>query len=349
MTVQLWNKPKAKIKTETKSKTKTETKSKTKIKPKKRKAQPSNRPTSDECRLATTALSSLHPHVVQQNDERRKTWLESCGRRSSITDSIVSTMLSQNTTEANSTAAFSSLKQMFPEWEQVADCDDISTIEASIRVAGLAKTRAQRIRELVRTVREEQGTISMEYLRDMTDGEIKQELSRFKGLGPKTISCVLLFTLGRDEFPVDTHVLRISQKLNWVPSSATRESAYTHLNEMVPSDVKLDLHCLLVTHGKHCHSCAANGRPQFPPKDGSKLKCPLANLLSSSSVIDKRGEFESVVEKKRIKMETNRNYADINRTTSKAVKQEAYMICSSTLKLEADVIGSIAVKQEVIR
>ena len=38
------------------------------------------------------------------------------------------------------------------------------------------------------------------------------------------------------------------------------------------------MHCLLVRHGKVCHRCAANGRPQFPPEDGSKLDCPLKNV-----------------------------------------------------------------------
>lgn len=30
----------------------------------------------------------------------------------------------------------------------------------------------------------------------------KRELSRFKGVGPKTVSCVLMFCLQRAEFPV---------------------------------------------------------------------------------------------------------------------------------------------------
>ena len=83
---------------------------------------------------------------------------------------------------------------------------------------------------------------------------------------------------------VDTHVLRISKQLGWVPSSATRESAYEHLNETIPPDLKLDLHCLLVTHGKHCHACAANGKPQFPPKDGTKLECPLKKSTMTSNM-----------------------------------------------------------------
>lgn len=243
------------------------------------------RPTAAESRYATISLAKLHPDVVDKNDKRRKTMLESCGMRDSITDSVISTMLSQNTTDANSKAAWRSLKKKFPSWEGLVKCDDISKIEDAIRVAGLAKTRAERIQGMLRTVMKERGSPSLDYIRDLNDEEVKGELSRFKGLGPKTISCVLLFALGRNEFPVDTHVLRITQRMGWVPSSATREGAYEYLNEMIPNDVKLDLHCLLVRHGKVCHRCAANGRPQFPPENGIKLLCPLVNISSWSGMV----------------------------------------------------------------
>jgi endonuclease-3 len=152
-------------------------------------------------------------------------------------------------------------------------------------VAGLAKTRAERIQAMLRTVKKERGEASLDYIREFNDEQVKAELKRFKGLGPKTISCVLLFALGRDEFPVDTHVLRITQKMGWIPPSASREKAYEYLNEMIPNDVKMDLHCLLVRHGKVCHRCAANGRPQFPPDDGSKLECPLVNVSSWNGAV----------------------------------------------------------------
>lgn len=242
------------------------------------------RPTAEECIYATVSLAKLHPHVVDKNEERRKTLLESCGLRDSITDSVISTMLSQNTTDKNSKKAWAQLKQAFPDWEQVCDPSNLGKVEAAIRVAGLAKTRAERMHKMLVQVREERGVPSLDYLRDLSDEEVKLELSRFKGLGPKTISCVLLFAMGRPEFPVDTHVLRISQKLGWVPSSATRESAYDHLNGAIPPELKLDLHCLLVTHGKHCHACAANGKPQFPPKDGTKLECPLAKSTMATNM-----------------------------------------------------------------
>lgn len=82
--------------------------------------------------------------------------------------------------------------------------------------------------------------------------------------------------VGIPEFPVDTHVLRISKQLGWVKGSTSREAAYEYLNEIVPEECKLDLHCLLVTHGKWCYNCAANGKPQFKPKE--KFICPLIGI-----------------------------------------------------------------------
>merc|ERR1712216_1115917 len=91
---------------------------------------------------------------------------------------------------------------------------------------------------------------TLEHLRLLPDEEIKQYLSRFKGVGPKTVACVLMFALGRHEFPVDTHVWQLAQSLGWVSGKAGREQTYDHLNAIVPGHLKLDLHVLLVEHGK---------------------------------------------------------------------------------------------------
>ena len=45
---------------------------------------------------------------------------------------------------------------------------------------------------------------------------------------------------------------RPSPRLGWVPKAATRETTYDHLNHHVPAELKYDLHCLLVEHGKVC-------------------------------------------------------------------------------------------------
>ncbi len=91
---------------------------------------------------------------------------------------------------------------------------------------------------ILNTLKSERGECSLEHLQQRTDEEIKAELERFKGVGKKTIACVLMFCLDRHEFPVDTHVWRITKAMGWVPSKATRDEAYSHLNARIPDHLK---------------------------------------------------------------------------------------------------------------
>lgn len=233
------------------------------------------RPTPQECQWTVHVLSELHPQVVESNNRRRLS--SSCGAQDNIVDGVVSTILSQNTTSANSTAAFRNLKRAFPTWDEyMTTKDNVKKLEEAIRCGGLAEIKSERIHSILTTLQEERGSPSLEYLHELSNEQIKAELGRFKGLGPKTISCVLLFTMGRDEFPVDTHVHRIAKQNGWIASSTNAEKAYLHLNEVIPDSLKLDLHCLLIAHGKSCYRCAARGKPQFPPK--VKVPCPLVHI-----------------------------------------------------------------------
>lgn len=253
------------------------------------------KPTSSECYLVVQELGKLHPDIIAMNEERRSEFaLQSKNssvkfnpENTPITDAIISTMLSQNTTAANQNRAFASLKKTFPTWEQVANEKNTTRIEESIRVAGLAQIRAERMLAMLQTIQKEKGSAHFEYLHDYESTDIVKELSRFKGMGPKTISCVLLFALGKADFPVDTHVLRIAKMMNWIPQSFSREAAYEYLNSVVPDEYKLDLHCLLVTHGKMCVKCAARGKPQFPPKEA--WVCPMASIKSGKLVSPSEG------------------------------------------------------------
>ncbi|KAK9816005.1 hypothetical protein WJX74_009869 [Apatococcus lobatus] len=105
----------------------------------------------------------------------------------------------------------------------------------------------------------------------MSDEAIKNDLMLFKGVGKKTVACVLMFCLHRHEFPWTPHVWRIAKRLGWVPKKASRDETYEHLNMRVPDDIKYDLHVLLVGHGKKCIRCSPDGHPRKPP-DGP---CPL--------------------------------------------------------------------------
>lgn len=189
--------------------------------------------------------------------------------RGSVLDGLIGTILSQNTTNANSGRAFSSLKRRFASWEK-ARVAPVTSIEAAIRSGGLARTKSRRIKEILQTVYRSRGETSLEHLRDAPRDEVFEELSALPGVGPKTISCVLLFSLGRDDFPVDTHVHRVARRLAWIPQEATREQAYQQLNSHIPARLAHSLHLLMVHHGK------ATCRPSRPRCADCRLasKCP---------------------------------------------------------------------------
>ena len=196
----------------------------------------------------------------------------------------MNTILSQNTTDITSKRAFESLKAAFPTWRGVLHAPE-GAAEDAVRCGGLAEIKMDRVRLALTTLLAESRTTaadgaaggrddepSLEHVRALPTEAAKRELTRFKGVGPKTASCVLMFALDRAEFPVDTHVCRIARDvLRWTPAGATRESTYAHLNARVPDALKYDLHCLLVRHGKCCKRCAANGQPRRPPVG----PCPL--------------------------------------------------------------------------
>jgi len=191
----------------------------------------------------------------------------------------VRTILSQNTTDKTSLVAFERLKEGLPTWSQVLDAGE-GVAEELVRCGGLAEVKMERVRAILRDPRVfgkgPGGEPSLDWLHAADDAEVKRTLSSFKGVGPKTVSCVMLFTMGRADFPVDTHVWHMAKMMRWVPESASREQAYEHLNRRVPADCKFALHVLMVEHGKCCKRCAKNGKLQ--KKESAVDTCPLVGL-----------------------------------------------------------------------
>ena len=122
-------------------------------------------------------------------------------------DTIIGTILSQNTNDQNSYKAYKNLKDNFKDWNQVGELK-ASQIEKYIKVAGLGKQKSKAIYELLQSLRKKQNSISLDYIKNNSDEEILEELTSYNGVGVKTASCVLLFSLGRNVCPVDTHVHR---------------------------------------------------------------------------------------------------------------------------------------------
>eukprot|EP00051_Salpingoeca_urceolata_P006496 m.85845 g.85845 ORF g.85845 m.85845 type:complete len:396 (-) comp14854_c0_seq4:118-1305(-) len=223
-------------------------------------------PTPDQCAAVHRALCGVYGAPKQQPTGRL------------VMDSLVKTILSQNTTDKQSHRAFLLLKEQFPTYRTVLDATP-GAVEDCIRCCGLAAIKTERIRAVCSTLIEEGHVVeglpyvepSLEFLRDVDNTNVHRFLSRFKGVGEKTVACVLMFCLGRNVIPVDTHVWKLALKLRWVPKTASRDQCHAHLEASVPDAIKYDLHILLVEHGKRLKNelgtqlqAVVNGTPGRP-------------------------------------------------------------------------------------
>jgi endonuclease-3 len=174
---------------------------------------------------------------------------------------LVTTILSQNTTDVNRDRAVTSLFERFGSLEGVARADE-SEIAAAIRVAGLQSQKARTIRDVLQRIRETAGSLDLGFLERMSPEEAFAWLRASRGIGTKTASIVLLFSFGHAFFPVDTHIGRVLRRLGLIPAAG---DAFHHANEALPRDagLLLDLHLLLIDLGRSlcrprrpaCSSC----------------------------------------------------------------------------------------------
>lgn len=189
-------------------------------------------------------------------------------------DGLILTILSQNTNDRNRDRAFARLKERFPTWEAVLQADP-QDLEEAIRVGGLARVKSRRIWALLDQLKRTQGRISLQHLRKLPSQEAEQKLLAIPGVGKKTAKCVLLFQLGRDAFPVDTHILRVTRRLGWIPERATADRAHDILQRLIPPHYMFDLHLNLIRLGRtfcrpkapRCSSCPV--QPWCQHGDGS--------------------------------------------------------------------------------
>ncbi len=181
-------------------------------------------------------------------------------------DELILTILSQRNTDRSTEQAYLTLRERFPTWEQVMTAP-LDEVRDAIHFAGLYEMKAVRIQEVLRRVIEERGDFDLRFLQEMPLEEARAWLIALPGVGPKTTAIVLLFSLGRPAFPVDTHVYRVTQRLGLIGPKATEASAHPALETMLreasergdlpatPQAAMFEAHINLIGHGrKLCHA-----------------------------------------------------------------------------------------------
>src|SRR6266850_8036484 len=171
-------------------------------------------------------------------------------RRLPPLDELILTVLSQHTSDTNRDRAYADLRARFSSWDEVADAP-LPAIARAIHRGGLGPTKAIRIRAILRALRERGIALDQSALSRMRSKALWDLLISLPGVGPKTAACVLLFSLDRPYFPVDTHVHRVARRLGLVPPNATAVRTQELLQAALAPDEMYEVHMSLIRHGRH--------------------------------------------------------------------------------------------------
>jgi endonuclease-3 len=186
-------------------------------------------------------------------------------------DELILTVLSQSTNDRNRDVAYARLRERFGSWEAVRDAP-VEEIEEAIRPGGISKVKSRRIQEILRAIGD---PVDLDWLRDAPVEEGRAYLTSLPGVGRKTAACVLLFSFGLRDVPVDTHVGRVAVRLGLLRAGAGFEELHDEMLAITPPGAELELHINLIRHGRRvCHA----RRPECPDCALRRL-CPTGRAL----------------------------------------------------------------------
>ena len=157
---------------------------------------------------------------------------------------LISIILSAQTTDKKVNSVTPLLFSKYPDAYKLMDAD-IKTVASIIRILGLANTKAKNI------------ILTAKMLVEKYDGNIpntKAELVKLAGVGVKTANVYMAEGLGMNAFGVDTHVLRVSNRLG-ISKSKNPLVVEADLINFFPNENWAKLHIQFIFFGRyHCTS-----------------------------------------------------------------------------------------------
>ena len=175
------------------------------------------------------------------------------GNKKNPLSELLFIICSLQTNETLYQSTYASLRARFKKFSQLADAqeDEIANVIAH---GGLSRQKARTIRAIISRLESDFGAPTLSPLRAMTDAECEQYLESLPGVGRKTGRCVMMYSLGRDVFPVDSNCWRICRRLGWVrpirPDKSCSPQDMNRVQNGIPPSLRFSLHVNLVSHGR---------------------------------------------------------------------------------------------------
>lgn len=175
-------------------------------------------------------------------------------------DELLFIICSTRTGEASYRNTFRSLKETFPTHLRIAEAP-AEYIARPIVSGGLSSQKAEAIRKLFDVIVEKFGEPTLKPLHKMCDKDAEDFLLSLPGVGKKVARCVLMYSLGRQVFPVDTHCWRIARRHGWVrPTQKNKRCAPADMDRLqskIPPELRYSLHVNMISFGREiCTSTA---------------------------------------------------------------------------------------------
>jgi endonuclease III len=190
-----------------------------------------------------TRLEAIHRHLLEHYGKppERDVW-------DPLKQFIYSLLSSRTKTEVTFEVV-EHLQTHFGSWERLRDAP-IPEIEEAIRPITFPEQKAIHLKRALEQITERCGTLSLDFLKGYRTDKIRSWLERFDGVGSKTSAAVVNFSaLRRRALCVDSHHLRVTERLGFVAKGADARETENRLMEMAPakwSPLILDEHHTLI-------------------------------------------------------------------------------------------------------
>jgi endonuclease-3 len=169
-------------------------------------------------------------------------------------ETLIMTIISQNTAGRNTGKAFDNLSKQFEITPEALAKADTSQVEECLKVAGLYRNKAKAIKHVSKIIVEKfRGDLNR--ILSLPPEEARRTLLQLPQVGPKTAGVVLLFCTEKPTIPVDTHVDRVAKRLCLAPLNGNYEAVRNTLQSFYKSRDYLTVHVLLIALGReHCRA-----------------------------------------------------------------------------------------------
>jgi endonuclease-3 len=163
---------------------------------------------------------------------------------------LVIGILSQNTSDRNSTRAYINLVKKFGKiTPEILAKAPLGKIKNAIKCGGLYNLKAKRLKKLARIILEKyDGNLTK--IMKLPERKVRMELLNLPGIGPKTVDVFIGYCMKKNTLPIDTNIKRVAKRVGIVSADAKYAEIQKALSRVLPLKQRLKGHELLIRLGR---------------------------------------------------------------------------------------------------